>query len=64
MTVLTPKWLDRIVTTIKSLNLGIMSKTRRSFSASKKLSIINEADQFGITQTLRKHNLSHSVYSN
>lgn len=39
-----------------------MSRTRRSFSASEKLAIINEADQFGITQTLRKHNLSHSVY--
>ena len=39
-----------------------MSRTRRSFSASEKLSIINEADQFGVTQTLRKHNLSHSVF--
>ena len=39
-----------------------MSKSRRSFSASEKLSIINEADQLGITQTLRKHNLSHSVF--
>jgi putative transposase len=26
------------------------------------LAIINEAEQFGITQTLRKHNLSNSVY--
>jgi len=40
-----------------------MPKTRRSFSASEKLSIINEADQYGVTQTLRKHNLSHSVFS-
>ena len=39
-----------------------MSKARRSFSASEKLSIINEADQFGVTQTFRKHNLSHSVF--
>ena len=39
-----------------------MSKARRRFSASEKLSIINEADQFGVTQTLRKHNLSHSVF--
>jgi putative transposase len=39
-----------------------MSKSIRSFSASEKLSIINEADQFGVTQTLRKHSLSHSVY--
>lgn len=39
-----------------------MSKYKRSFSASEKLTIINEADQFGVTQTLRKHNLSHSVY--
>jgi putative transposase len=39
-----------------------MSKARRSFSASEKLSIINEADQFGVTQTLRKHQLSPSVF--
>ena len=39
-----------------------MSRQRRSFSASEKFSIINEADQFGITQTLRKQNLSHSVF--
>jgi putative transposase len=39
-----------------------MSRTRRSFSASEKPSIINEADQLGITQALRKHNLSHSVF--
>lgn len=39
-----------------------MSRTRRSFSASEKLAIINEADQYGVTQTLRKHNLSHSVF--
>ena len=40
-----------------------MSKSRKSFSVSEKLSIINEADQFGVTQTLRKHNLSHTVFS-
>jgi len=39
-----------------------MSKSRRSFSASEKLSIINEADQLGVTQTLRKNNLSPSVF--
>ena len=39
-----------------------MSKSRRSFSASEKLSIINEADQLGVTQTLRNHNLSHSLF--
>jgi putative transposase len=39
-----------------------MSKSRRSFTAEQKLSIINESEQFGITQTLRKHNLSHSVF--
>lgn len=38
-----------------------MSKSKRSFSASEKLAIINEADQFGTSQTLRKHNLSHTV---
>ena len=39
-----------------------MTRQRRSFSASEKLDIINEADQFGVTQTLRKHNLSNSVF--
>jgi len=35
---------------------------RRSFSVEQKLQIIQEADQHGVTQTLRKHNLSHSVF--
>ena len=39
-----------------------MSKNRRSFSASEKLAIINEADQFGVTATLRKHSLSPTVF--
>ena len=39
-----------------------MTKPRRSFSVEQKLHIIQEADQHGITQTLRKHNLSHSVF--
>lgn len=39
-----------------------MSKARRSFSASEKLAIINEADQFGVSATLRKHNLSPTVF--
>ena len=39
-----------------------MGKQRRSFSVEQKLQIIQEADQHGVTQTLRKHNLSHSVF--
>lgn len=39
-----------------------MSRSRRKFSVEQKLQIIQEADQHGITQTLRKHNLSHSVF--
>jgi putative transposase len=39
-----------------------MSKARRSFSASEKLAIINEADQFGVTATLRKYSLSPTVF--
>lgn len=39
-----------------------MSKQRRKFSVEQKLQILQEADQTGITQTLRKHNLSHSVF--
>ena len=39
-----------------------MSRQRRKFSVEQKLQILSEADQEGITQTLRKHNLSHSVF--
>jgi transposase-like protein len=39
-----------------------MSKQRRKFSVEQKLQIIQEADQQGVTQTLRKHNVAHSVY--
>jgi transposase-like protein len=39
-----------------------MSRQRRSFSVEQKLQIIQEADQIGVTQTLRKHNLSASVF--
>ncbi len=39
-----------------------MAKKYRSFSVEQKLQIIQEADQQGVTQTLRKHNLSHSVF--
>jgi putative transposase len=39
-----------------------MSKARRSLSASVKLSVINEADQFDVTHTLRKHSLSPPVF--
>jgi len=39
-----------------------MAKQRRKFSVEQKLQVIQEADQHGITQTLRKHNVSHSVY--
>lgn len=39
-----------------------MPKSRRKFSVEQKLQIIQESDQSGVTQTLRKHNLSHSVF--
>jgi transposase-like protein len=39
-----------------------MSRPRRQFSVEQKLAILNEADHNGVTQTLRKHNLSHSVF--
>lgn len=48
--------------TIKLVNLGTLSKTRGSFLPSEKLSIINDADQLGLSQTLCKHNLSASVF--
>jgi transposase-like protein len=39
-----------------------MSKARRSFSVEQKLQIIQESEQIGVTQVLRKHNLSYSVF--
>ena len=39
-----------------------MKRARRSFSVEQKLQIIQEADQYGATQTLRKHNISHSIF--
>ncbi len=39
-----------------------MSRQRRTFSVDQKLQIISEADQSGVAQTLRKHNLSPSVF--
>ena len=39
-----------------------MAKQRRSFSVEQKLQIIQEAEQNGVTQTLRKHNLAHSLF--
>jgi putative transposase len=39
-----------------------MSKQRRTFSVDQKMLIIQEAEQMGVTQALRKHNLSHSVF--
>lgn len=38
-----------------------MEKHRRKFSVEEKLQIIQEAEQTGVTPTLRKHNLSHSL---
>jgi len=38
------------------------ARQRRQFSVEQKLAILNEADHNGVTQTLRKHNISHSVF--
>ena len=38
------------------------ARQRRQFSVEQKLAILNEAEQIGVTHTLRKHNLSHSVF--
>lgn len=39
-----------------------MSKQRRTFSVDQKMLILQEAEQIGVTQALRKHNLSHTVF--
>ncbi len=39
-----------------------MSKNIRTFTEADKFAIIHEADQYRVTPTIRKHNLSHSVF--
>jgi putative transposase len=39
-----------------------MSRQRRSFTVEQKLQILHEADQEGVSSTIRKHNLAYSVY--
>ena len=39
-----------------------MSQERRNWSEAQKLQILEEAQQNGVTETLRKYNLSSSVY--
>jgi putative transposase len=39
-----------------------MKKERRKWSEAEKLQIIQEADQQGITETLRKHNVAPSLF--
>ena len=38
-----------------------MTKTRRQFTPEEKLSILQEAEREGTTETARKYNLAHSV---
>ena len=38
-----------------------MSKQRRQFTPEEKHSILQEAEQNGVTETCRKYNLAHSV---
>ena len=39
-----------------------MSTKRRSWSVEQKLQVIQEADQYGLTETLRKYNLAQSLF--
>ncbi len=39
-----------------------MATTHRKWSEAQKLQIIQEAEQNGLTETLRKHNLSGSLF--
>ena len=39
-----------------------MTQERRNWSEAQKLQILQEAQQNGVTETLRKYNLSSSVY--
>lgn len=40
-----------------------MATQRRKIISKQKLQIFKEADRHGIVRTLRKHNLSHSVFN-
>ena len=42
---------------------ALMSATRRKFTDEEKLEILHQASQSGITEALRKHNLSYSVFT-
>jgi transposase-like protein len=44
-----------------TVNLGTMAKQRRQFSPEEKLSILQEAERQGHTETCRKYNLASSV---
>lgn len=39
-----------------------MSTKRRIWSVDQKLQLIQESDQYGVTETLRKHNLAQSLF--
>jgi putative transposase len=39
-----------------------MSRNKRKFNQEERLEILREAEQQGIEETLRKHNLSRSLY--
>lgn len=39
-----------------------MKRERRKFSVEEKLQIIQESEQLGVTPTLRKHNIAHSLF--
>jgi putative transposase len=39
-----------------------MGKKRRSWSTNEKLQILREGDLYGMTETMRRHNLSSSMY--
>jgi len=39
-----------------------MSTKRRSWSVDQKLQLIQEADQYGITETIRKYNVAQSLF--
>jgi len=44
-------------------NPALMSAIRRSFTDEEKLEILHQANQIGITEVLRRHHLSYSVFT-
>jgi putative transposase len=59
-------WLQEVTENSSFMDINkimLMSASRRKFTDEEKLEILRQASQSGITEVLRKHNLSYSVFT-